>query len=141
MSPSPTAPGDMEMRSKFVAACTWPVSKLLIRSCDGCATKSFAAICIEARAILNSRLASEIADADSALSRALVSSFCPAGNEIALARDPNTGVSAIPTMRVRTDTDEMSLASRCFMIGVLFRLGGLEEARPATAVASTDADP
>ena len=111
---APAAAGDLlEIRGGERRG--WPRNSWL-SSLDGCATKSVAANCMDTSAILNSRLASESTDAASTLSKALVTSFCPVVNEMPLARNPTTGMSAMPTMRVRTETDAMALTSEWIMI-------------------------
>ena len=61
-------------------------------------------------ATLKSRLASASAAACSALAKAPSTSVSPLVKAMPLARKPMTGMTAIATMRVRTETLEMSRA-------------------------------
>ena len=83
-------------------------------SSEGCATKSLEAICIRAKAALNSRLASPSTAALLTLSNALPTSVSPLVNARPLARKPTTGITAMAAMRLRTESFEMS----CCMSGI-----------------------
>src|SRR5262245_1869891 len=131
-SSSLSAPGVVAIFSKLAQVRRWLDSKLRISSTDGIATKSVAANCMDTSAILNSRLASESTEAASTPSNAFVTSFCPVVNDTPLTRKPMTGMSAIPMMRVRTETDAIAFARDWIMVvlpmtGVLCGLDVFEE--------------
>lgn len=94
--------------SRLLEASSWPARNAAASSSEGCATKSLEAICIRAKAALNSRLASASTAALLTLAKAFPTSVSPLVNARPLARKPTTGMTAMAAMRLRTESLEMS---------------------------------
>src|SRR5450432_1472986 len=94
--------------SRLLEASWWPAPKAATPSSEGRATKSLEAVCIRAKAALNSRLASASTAALLTLSKVFSTSVSPLVKARPLARKPTTGMTAIAAMRLRTESFEIS---------------------------------
>jgi hypothetical protein len=91
------------MLARLSAASVLPLLNAATSSSDGCATKSLAAICMRAKAALNSRLASASTAALRTLAKALPTWVSPLVKAMPLARKPMSGITAMAAMRPRTE--------------------------------------